>query len=95
MYGTIARLRVKPGTDLSQLEGDFARRNVPGHVATYVWRLDADPQVAMIVTMFESKAAYFANANSPEQHQDYLKMVSMLEGEPEWNDGEVVWSFVG
>ncbi|MCC7205984.1 MAG: antibiotic biosynthesis monooxygenase [Anaerolineae bacterium] len=95
MYGTIARLRVKPGADLTQLEGDFAKRNVPGHIATYVWRLDSDPQTAMIVTMFESKEAYFANANSPEQHQDYLKMVTMLDGEPEWNDGVVVWSHLG
>lgn len=94
MYGTIARMRVKLGMDLHELEGDFANRNVPGHIATYIYRMDDDPQVAMIVTMFESKEAYFANANSPEQHQDYLKMVSMLEGEPEWHDGEVVWSHI-
>lgn len=94
MYGTVARIRIKPGMDLRELEGDFARREVPGHIATYIYRMDNDPQAAIMVTMFEDKEAYFANANSPAQNEDYQKMISMLEGEPEWNDGEVVWSFV-
>jgi hypothetical protein len=53
--------------------------------------MDQDPNEVYLVAMFESKAAYVANANSPEQHQDFLQLMDYLESEPEWHDGEIVW----
>ena len=31
------------------------------------------------------------NAGSPEQNVRYQQMVALLEGPPEWNDGEIVY----
>ena len=39
------------------------------------------------VGVFESKEAYEANANRPEQHEWYLKMVEHLSSEPKSTDG--------
>jgi hypothetical protein len=33
-----------------------------------------------------------ANAESPEQDKRYREMLQWLEGEPEWHDGEIVYS---
>lgn len=93
MYGTIAKLRVKPG-----MEGELERLSkqeqaeIDGILFQYVYRMDADPQNLMLVVGFEDKDAYHKNAQSPEQHERYLSMVGLLEGEPEWNDGEIVFS---
>jgi hypothetical protein len=52
------------------------------------------PQEHYLATVWESKETYVANANSPEQHARYLKMVELFEGPPEWHDGEIVQAIV-
>jgi hypothetical protein len=47
----------------------------------------------MLVVGFESKEAYRANAESPEQNARYEQYVQLLDGPPEWNDGEIAYSF--
>ena len=42
------------------------------------------------VAIFESREAYVANANSPEQHESFLKLMEHLESEPTWTDGTYV-----
>ena len=44
------------------------------------------------VAVFESQDAYVANANRPEQHESFLKMMEHLESEPTWTDGFYVLS---
>ena len=44
------------------------------------------------VAVFESKEAYVANANDPEQHEAFTKMMEHLEAEPSWTDGEYIRS---
>jgi hypothetical protein len=92
MYGTVARYRLKPGMEqkLLALEAEFREARVPGLVTEYVYRLDKDPLQCIEVVVFESKEAYFALANSPEQDERYRRFVQLLEAEPEWNDGEVI-----
>ena len=63
---------------------------IPGMVANYAYRMDADPQEYYLAVIFESKEAYHTNAQSPEQHQRFEQMMQLLEGEPEWHDGEIV-----
>ena len=46
----------------------------------------------VIVVVFENKEAYRANADSPEQDARYQKLRALLEDDPEWNDGEIVYS---
>ncbi len=92
MYGTVARLRLKPGME-AQMRAFNEEENalgIPGYLAMYVYRMDQDPNEYYMAVIFESKDAYVANANSPDQHQRYLRVLEMLEGEPEWHDGEIV-----
>jgi quinol monooxygenase YgiN len=93
MYGTIAKLRIKPGMD-AELER-LSREEVPqieGFRFQHVFRMDADPQEAYLVVGFASKEAYRQNAVSPDQHARYEAYRALLDGEPEWHDGEIVFS---
>ena len=93
MYGTIARCRVLPGQlDLLRAWANRAEtRPVPGFVETVVYQMDADPNEVMLAVVFESREAYHANAASPTQHADFLAMRALLEADPEWHDGEIIW----
>ena len=61
----------------------------PGSVAGYVYQMDDDANVLYLAVMFESKAAYQANADRPETNAEFEKMMQFLAAEPEWHDGEV------
>lgn len=94
MYGTVARLRVKPGM-LAQLQAAMRDEDAdlePRYAgySAYVYQMDSNPNELYLVVMFPDRESYFANANSPEQHQSYLKMMECLEAEPEWHDGEII-----
>ncbi len=97
MYGTIARYRVKPGMEghLNQILEEqgraFENGQVPGFVATYAYRTDTDPNNYYLAVVFESKEAYWANARSSEQDARYRQWLPLLESEPEWHDGEIVY----
>ena len=93
MYGTVAQMKVKPG-QLDALRDLAATENVesvPGFRFQYVYQMDANPDAVILVVAFESKDAYFANANSPEQHQRYLKFREHLAEDPVWHDGAVIF----
>ena len=93
MYGTVAKMRVKPGklADLQKLTADEEMMNIPGLVSTTLYQFDKDPSELIMAVVFTDKAAYFKNAESPEQNQRYEEFVALLEGPPEWNDGEVIF----
>jgi quinol monooxygenase YgiN len=93
MYGTVARVKAKPGAVealLSSMEEDGNRP--PGAVGLFVYQTDADPNELYMVAVFESKEAYFANAERPETHANYEKMMEWFTAEPEWHDGAVVYA---
>ncbi len=92
MYGTVARMQLKPGAEHQMAEQlrEFEAAQVPGFVSIYVYRMDADPNVYYVAVAFENKEAYIANAQSPEQHARYEKMLALQVGVPEWHDGEIV-----
>ncbi len=89
MYGTIAKIKGKPGAieTISEYEN---RRQPEGMVGTLVFQSDSDPNELWLVAIFQNKETYFKNANSPEQHQEYLVMRAAMEADPEWHDGEIV-----
>jgi quinol monooxygenase YgiN len=94
MYGTVAHLQTKPGMQaqlVNQLH-EFEAAKVPGAVGSYIYRMDADPNSYYIAVMFESKEAYLANAQSPEQDARFHRMQALLVSEPEWHDGEIVYA---
>ena len=94
MYGTVARMRLKPGMEqrLRELSEQESAAGMRGFVGQYVYRMDSDPNEFWLTVLFENKEAYFANANSPEQNARYEQMVELMEAPPEWHDGEVVYS---
>lgn len=91
MYGTVARLRAKPGKkqELMSLLSGFGSLRVPGYRTTYLYQMDSDPSEFYMAVVFDSKETYRANAESPEQDQRYQEMVALLEGAPEWHDGDI------
>ena len=91
MYGTVARAEVKPGAIDSLRLAMEGQEREPGAVAVYAYQTDDDPDEIYIVAAFESREAYVANANSPEQHERYLKMRQWLVADPEWHDGEIIY----
>jgi Antibiotic biosynthesis monooxygenase. len=91
VYGTVAKMKLKPGAEekiMQLMEGSQAGRD--GHVATYVFKSDADPNVHFVSTIYESKSAYKKFADSPEQDKRFHQMRELLAADPEWHDGEVI-----
>lgn len=90
MYGTIAKVTVKSEKldELQSLAANLAL--APGQIARYVYRMDTNPQEYMLVAVFESREAYQANAENPEQHERFMELRALLISDPEWHDGEIV-----
>ena len=95
MYGKVARIRVKTGMEsqfrqiIKEQMHPFEAGQVPGFVASYSYRTDADPNEYYLAVVFENREAYWANAQSPEQDARYRQWLPLLEREPEWHDGEI------
>jgi len=92
MYGTIARFRIKPGTrdEFIKVMDSFGDVIIPGWVVDYYFQMYNDPDEYYLVAIFKDRDAYEENADSPEQHERYLKFRSFLVDDPEWNDGWIV-----
>ena len=89
MWGTIARMRVRPDVPEEYLQGQLRAFNtdrMSGWVSTTFYRSDDDPQELWLVAMFEDKESYRANAESSAQHSVYLTLRACLEDDPEWHD---------
>jgi heme-degrading monooxygenase HmoA len=94
MYGTVARLRVKPGSEkqLIEMSRDESALDIPGFIGQYVYRMDNDPSEYYLVVIFDNRETYFANADSPEQDARYRQFRALLASDPEWHDGEIVYA---
>lgn len=94
MFGTIARVHVKPGMKdaLRQAMAEDDSASIPGWIADYLFESTADPQICFLVAFFEDEASYTANADSPAQHERYLKFRACLSEDPEWNDWRAIAS---
>ena len=94
MYGTVARFRIKPGSEgkLQAQFRDFEKLNIPGYKGSTLYRLDSGDNEYYMTVIFDSKDAYTKNADDPAQDTRYKEMLAIMEGEPEWHDGEIVYS---
>ena len=96
MYGTIMKISVSPESadKMHELYDElYPTGELPaGAVAAFDYQLDDDPTVFFHIAIFESREAYWANADSAEQHARYERAMAFIqpEGEPEWYDGEVI-----
>lgn len=88
MFGTIFRMRVKPGMKdeavRAMMEDD---RRIDGFVSSY--RYDTGGDELWGVAVFRDEATYRANANDPEQDKWYRRIREYLEADPEWHDGTI------
>lgn len=94
MYGTIARMKVKPGMFDALMEWGDQQEPPEAGGAMIVYRSDNDPNEVWVVIAAASREEYRARAESPEQHENFLQMMQYLAAEPEWHDGEVLQSFL-
>ncbi len=97
MYGTVARMRLKPGMDAKLREemALYERLEIPGFVSTMVYRMDRDPNELYMAVAFMDKESYVANAQDPKQDERFKKMRAFLVADPEWHDGEIIASDAG
>ena len=94
MYGSVSRWRVKDGQqqELEQLFTEMMNDIPPGSQGVTVYRSDADPQEYWIAGRWDSKEIYRANANRPETDANFRRFRALLESDPEWHDGEIVFT---
>jgi quinol monooxygenase YgiN len=91
MYGTVARTQVKPENRAKLAEVMEAQRppsEVAGYVAGYVL-YENDSDNGWLFAIFEDRASYDKNADSPEQNDRYMQIRALMEADPEWHDGEI------
>lgn len=96
MYGTVARLKVKPGKldDLLIVWKEQSEKmaTVDGAEHAYLYQMDADATSLMMAVVFRDKDSYFANAEKPDTDQWYRRFRECLDADPEWNDGTIIAS---
>ena len=91
MYGTIAKMKVKKGA-LEEIRKNEAGRKPDGMMGSLVFQSDGDANELWLIAIFRDKESYFANADSPEQDEEFQRLRAMLTADPEWHDGEIVFS---
>jgi quinol monooxygenase YgiN len=93
MFGTIGRLKVKPGK-LDELIALFSadQRAIDGSLAFYVYKVEGKEDELILAVAFRDKESYMANADDPSQDESYRSMVKLLQEPPTWEDGEIVHS---
>ena len=95
MYGTIFRLKVKPGEEERVVEvfkgwESERKSEVAGAVGALLLKPDTWAGELVGVALFKDKATYIANAHDPAQDEWYQKFRDLLEDDPVWEDGEYV-----
>lgn len=94
MFGTIFRMRPKPGMEAAiedLFRHDVDERPRPaGMIAGYLFHPTSRNGDLMGVAVFDSEASYRKNADDPEQDRWYRQLRELLEADPEWNDGDVL-----
>ena len=91
MYGTIAKMKVKKGA-VEEIRRMETARKPDGAVGSLVFQSDDAADELWLVAIFRELESYFANADSPEQDADYQRVRALLAADPEWHDGEIVFS---
>ena len=91
MFGTVGRLKVKPGK-LDELIALFAsdQREPEGSLGYYVYKVEGKENELILAVAFKDKESYFKNADDPAQDEAYRAMVKLLDGVPSWEDGEII-----
>ncbi len=94
MYGTVARLQLKPAMEANLKEelAKYPALKIRGFVTTMLYRTDRDANDFYMAVAFKDKESYLVNAQDPKQDERYQRLRTLLATDPEWHDGEIVWS---
>jgi len=86
MYGTIFRMRIKPGEqeNTTALLKDRTNQGIAGAISAYLMIPDNSPDELVGVAVFEDKTAYTAKTNDPTQHEAFSKFRACLLEDSEW-----------
>jgi quinol monooxygenase YgiN len=95
MYGTIARIRAKPGhfEELVRWAEDWNLERKPkiaGAISSYLFTPDGSPYgrpTQFLIAVFEDQKTYRQNSDDPAQDAWYRRMREHLEDDPDWSDG--------
>ena len=93
MYGTLARMRPRPGREqeVVALFDEWWRERgptVPGARQGYVFRPEGQAGELVAVAVFADRESYRANAADPQQDAWYQRLRAELEADPAWEDGD-------
>ena len=91
MYGTVARIHVKAENraKMAEVMEHQSAAVVPGYVSGHVL-YENDSDTGWLIAIFEDRASYDKNADSPDQNDRYMEFRALMEDDPEWHDGELV-----
>lgn len=95
MFGSIYKMKPLPGQEPNiaahfRLWERERRPVVSGAVGGYLFRPKSSGDELIGVAVFDSEESYLKNANDPKQDEWYRDLRLMLDGEPEWSDGDVL-----
>jgi len=91
MYGTIAKVRLRQDVSADEAERAFESLDRPeGSLGVFTLRCKSDAHELWIGGVFESEEVYYASAGSPQQTERFAKLRELMDGDPEWHDGEVI-----
>jgi quinol monooxygenase YgiN len=98
MYGTVYRFRPLPGQEDAML--DYHRRwkaerwpKVAGFITEYIYRSEKHPGEYIGTAVFESKEVMLKNAKDPDEDVWYRQFRALLESDPEWEDGDIIFAY--
>ncbi len=97
MYATVYRMQVKPQQEdrLLELSRRWQKEFQPeatGFIDEYVIHSTNNPGEYLGIVVFDSEDNYKRNASNPKQDQWYRELRDLLDADPVWNDGEVIFS---
>ena len=94
MYGTVARMVLKPGMRerFVALWREIDAPGFPARVAEYLYQSDTDPDELYLAVVFASEEAYRKNAENPAMDASYRRVRELMAADPEWHDGAVIFA---
>ena len=92
MFGTVAKMKLKPGSfeKMQDVMKGFEEQPVKGFLFNAVYRSQSDPDEVWLVVGFEDEATYRANADNPRTNEMAEQYQKLMAAAPEWHDGEIV-----
>ena len=93
MYGTIAKLNVKPEKVKNfkeSMKEDLYDYSPKGYKNSYLYQMDSNENEFYLTVVFENEDAYNKNAESEETNKHFKNMMNFLESEPDWHDGKII-----